>query len=111
VLLDTLNIQDRTLLTKFRIGQHELYDCHSSKRNTSQVCPLCNQCNETISHFLLVCPQLQSCRISHFSKFNINMMWWNSLNLPEQQRILLSGDYVHLNVCKLIKELQKKRKV
>ena len=46
------NIQQRTIMTKLRIDQHKLLDCVGRKKNTSILCPLCGENNETLSHFL-----------------------------------------------------------
>jgi hypothetical protein len=107
------NVENRTMLTKLRLNQHNLHDCVGRKKNTSRICPLCGQCNESLSHFLISCPKLDTVRLPHFKNFNINLEWWNNLDLSKQLCILLSGELEirkHFNNVKLISSLYKERK-
>lgn len=107
------NIADRNLLTKLRIDQHDLQDCIGRKKNISRICPLCEQSNETLSHFLIVCPILESVRLSHFQKLKNSLEWWNNLDASKQVALLLSGEQdinrnsIHI---KLLTSMYKKRK-
>ena len=107
------NIADRNLLTKLRIDQHDLQDCIGRKKNISRICPLCEQSNETLSHFLIVCPILESVRLSHFQKLKNSLEWWNNLDASKQVALLLSGEQdinrnsIHI---KLLTSMYTKRK-
>ena len=75
-LIDMKNVQDRSLVTKFRLSNHRLMievGRHDDTAEEERFCPFCPQAVEHESHFMFTCPTYSHLRERYLKPITNNI--------------------------------------
>jgi hypothetical protein len=58
----SLEVSKAAVKAKLLVSRYPLHSCRVSGKSYGKQCPMCQDQNETVEHFLLSCPALATCR-------------------------------------------------
>ena len=86
-----LDIEKATVKAQLLIGRYPLSSCRTSGYNRSVLCPLCQEEEETATHFLLNCPALEKQRSTYIQRI---ITITGRLTELEFTKVLLDSTYI-----------------
>ena len=101
--LDNVTFKQRSILTKFRIGSHNLEietGRHKNLQENEHICKLCQKGKEDEIHFLMECSKLNSVRDIYMEKICSNVSSLKKCGLREKFIWILSNE--DPNIVKLL---------
>ena len=97
------NVQDRSLVTKFRLSNHRLMievGRHDDTAEEERFCPFCPQAVEHESHFMFTCPTYSHLRERYLKPITNNIRSFHYLPHDRRMQMLLSS--MEQGTCKFI---------
>ena len=102
-LTDMKNVQERTLVTKFRLSNHRLMievGRHDDTAQEERFCPFCPQAVEHESHFMFTCPTYSHLRERYLKPVTNDIRSFHYLPHDRRMQMLLSS--MEQGTCKFI---------
>ena len=102
-LIDMKNVQDRSLVTKFRLSNHRLMievGRHDDTAEEERFCPFCPQAVEHETHFMFTCPTYSHLRERYLQPITNSIRSFQYLPHDRRMQLLLTN--MEQGTCKFI---------